>query len=214
MAILFFAFDAIIDKKPFRFVVVTAIAAFFHFPSLVFLPAYWIGRMKIGRKYLAVLAVLLLLTYVFRNQMLRLMLNAYSSGESSGTMEGIRFLRNKALLMIAIVVIAVLVRPPVAEDAVYNALLMFAGVAIIFQTFCGYNNIFERLADYYFHTSIVLIPLIFEKKARFGTLADTAENEQLLNYAAVFICAIAIWRFLSTANNSGVYMPYRFLWKH
>ena len=213
MAVLLLAFDAIIEKKPFKFIVLTIISALFHFPAIVFLPAYWIGRMQIGRKYLTVLAAILLITFVFRNQLLNLMLRAYSNGESTASMEGIRFLRNKALLMIAIVVIAVWIRPPRAEDTVYNATLIFAGVAIVFQTFCGYNNIFERLADYYFHTSIVLIPLIFEINKEYGSLANTAENDQLMNYAAVFVCAVAIWRFLSYMNNAWIFSPYRFLWQ-
>lgn len=213
MSVLLFSFDAIVEKKPIKFLILIIIAALLHFPSIVFLPAYWIGRMQIGRKYLTILAAILLITFVFRNQLLNLMLRAYSSGESVASMEGIRFLRNKVLLMIAIVALAVWIRPPRAEDTVYNATLIFAGVAIIFQTFCGYNNIFERLADYYFHTSIVLVPLIFEKNKEYGSLANTAENDQLLNYAAVFICAIAIWRFLSYMNNAWTFSPYRFLWQ-
>ncbi len=213
MSFLLFSFDAIIERKPYKFIILTIIAAFFHFPALVFLPAYWIGRMQIGRKYLTVLAAILLITFVFRNQLLNLMLRAYSSGESVASMEGIRFLRNKTLLMIAIVVLAVWIRPPHAEDTVYNATLIFAGVAIVFQTFCGYNNIFERLADYYFHTAIVLIPLIFEKNKEYGSLVNTAENDQLMNYAAMFICAVAVWRFLSYMNNAWIFSPYRFMWQ-
>lgn len=213
MAILLFAFDAIVEKKPIRFVLLTGLAAFIHFPALVILPAYWIGRMKVGRNYIALLAVLLLITYLLRNQILNLMLNAYGSDDIEATMEGIRFLRNKAIIMIAITIFAVIVRPPAPEDTVYNALLMFAGIAIILQTFCGYNNIFERLADYYFHTSIVFLPLIFEKSEKPRSRAALIRDERIIAAVPLLICAFAIWRFLSFVNNSSVYMPYRFLWQ-
>ena len=213
MAILLYAFDAIIEKRPIRFIIFTAIAALLHFPALVFLPAYWIGQMKIGRKYIALLAALLVLTFIFRDQLLNIMLNAYSGGESSATLAGVRFLRNKVLLMIAITALAVIIKPPSSEDSVYNALLMFAGVAIIFQTFCGYNNTFERLADYYFHTSIILIPMIFDKDVTEGLLADTRNNRQVLDYASFLICAFAVWRFLSYMNNAGIFNSYQFFWQ-
>lgn len=213
MGVLFFAFDAIIEKKPIRFIVFTLIASLLHFPALVFLPAYWIGRMRLGRKYIATMAALLLLTYIFRNQLLNIMLNAYKDSNSVASMTGIRFLRNKVLLMIAIAVFAVVIRPPSAKDPVYNTLLMFLGVAIIFQTFCGYNNIFERLADYYFHTSIVLIPMIFERGGKSESRLDTPENRKYLQYITLFICAFFIWRFLSTVNHSSTYMPYQFFWQ-
>lgn len=213
MAILLFAFDAIVEKRPIRFVILTGLAAFIHFPALVFLPAYWIGRMKVGRNYIALLAVLLLFTYLFRERLLNLMLDAYGEGEIEATMEGIRFLRNKVVIMIAIVVFAVLVRPPAPEDTVYNALLMFAGIAITLQTFCGYNNIFERLADYYFHTSIVFLPLIFEKSEKSRGRVALIRDERIVAAAPLVICAFAIWRFLSFMNNSSVYMPYRFIWQ-
>ena len=119
--------------------------------------------MRVDRNYLILLAAILLVTYFFRDRILTLMLSAYGGDDVNASMEGIRFLRNKAIIMIIIVAAAVFLRPPTEGDSVYNACLIFTGVAIVFQTFCGYNNIFERLADYYFHTSIVLLPLVFEK---------------------------------------------------
>lgn len=213
MAVLLYAFDAIIEKKPIKFIILVAIASYLHFPALIFLPAYWIGRMKIGRNYLLLLALILIVTFVFRDRLLKLMLDAYGSEDAEVTMEGIRFLRNKALIMIVIVVFAIVIRPPAPEDNIYNALLMFAGISIVFQTFCGYNNIFERLADYYFHTAIVFIPLIFEKKTGSEVSAVPNLYEQLKNAAMLLICVFSIWRFLSYVNNSGVYLPYYFIWQ-
>lgn len=213
MAVLLFAFDAIIEKKPIKFLIIVALAATFHFPALVFLPAYWIGRMKIGRNYLILLAAFLLITFVFRNQLLNLMLNAYGDNDTEATMEGIRFLRNKALIMIAIVIFAVVIRPPTPEETVYNTLLMFAGISIVFQTFCGYNNIFERLADYYFHTSIVFIPLVFEQGREPSGRIALFVSDPVKKAAVLIACAFAIWRFLSYVNDSGLFLPYLFFWQ-
>ena len=213
MSVLLFAFDAIVEERPYKFVILVLLASLFHFPALVFLPAYWLGRMRIGSYYLVFLAALLVVTYLLRDQILSLMLNAYGDDEVDASMGGIRFLRNKAIVMVIIVVAAVVLRPPTASDRVYNACLVFAGIAIVFQTFCGYNNIFERLADYYFHTSIVLLPLVFEKRELGRHVLSYGDELTVKSFAPWVFCAFSIWRFLSTVNNSSFYNGFRFLWQ-
>ena len=213
MSILLFAIDAIFEKKPIKFIFIVLTASLFHFPALVFLPAYWLCRMQIGRNYLFLLSILLLATYIFRNQILRFMLDAYGGDDINASMEGVRFLRNKVIVMIIIVVAAIILRPPSRGDTVYNACLVFTGMAIVFQTFCGYNNIFERLADYYFHTSIVFIPLIFEKIDLKTHVIDFGTELMIKELATPLFCAFAIWRFLSTVNNSPYYNGFRFIWQ-
>ena len=213
LSVLLFAFDAVVERRPYKFLILTLIASMFHFPALFFLPAYWNGRMKVGRNYILLLTIVMVLTFLFRNQLLNLMLRTYSGGSGGASMSGIRFLRSKVLIMIAIVVMAIVIRPPSPGDSVYNSLLLFAGVAIVFQTFCGYNNIFERLADYYFHTSIILIPYIFERGLKYESNVQVAQNERMLSYATVIICAFSIWRFLSFVNSAWYFQSYRFFWQ-
>lgn len=213
MSVLLFAFDAIFEKRPVKFVLLVLLAATFHFPALVFLPAYWLSRMRVDRNYLILLAAILLVTYFFRDRILTLMLNAYGGDDINASMEGVRFLRNKAIIMIIIVVAAVFLRPPTEGDSVYNACLIFTGVAIVFQTFCGYNNIFERLADYYFHTAIIFIPLIFEKCELKRHALDLGTELMIKELGTPIFCAFAIWRFLSTVNNSWYYSGIQMLWQ-
>ena len=213
MSVLLFAFDAIIDKKPIKFILLVLLASTFHFPALVFLPAYWIGRMKVGRSYLILLAAALVITYIFRDQILNLMLDAYGGDDIEGSLEGVRFLRNKVIIMIVVVIAAIVLRPPTEGDTVYNACLVFAGISIVFQTFCGYNNIFERLADYYFHTAIVMMPLAFEKCELKKHLLDINTELMIKNTAPLAFCGFAVWRFLSMVNNSPNFMNIRFLWQ-
>ena len=213
MAILLYAIDAIFEKKPVSFTVLVLFASLFHFPAMVFLPAYWLARMRIGKNYLLLLGLLLLLTFIFRDQILNLMLNAYGGDDIDASMEGIRFLRNKTIIMIIIVVAAIILRPPAVGDTVYNACLVFTGIAIVFQTFCGYSNIFERLADYYFHTAIIFIPLVFEKCELKRHFLDPGTELLVKELATPAFCAFAIWRFLSMVNNSPYYSGFRFLWQ-
>lgn len=213
MSVLLFAFDAIVEKKPIKFIILVLFASTFHFPAMVFLPAYWIARMNVGRKYILLLALLLAVTYVFRDTILKFMLDAYGGDTIDATMEGVKFLRNKAIIMIVIVVAALILRPMTADDKVYSMLIKLTGIAVVFQTFCGYNNIFERLADYYFQYSIVLLPMIFEKCDLKKRYLDIGTDRMIKTVAPVLFCAFAIWRFLGYANNSGTLSPFLFFFQ-
>lgn len=213
MSVLLYSIDAILEKKPVKFIILALLAAVCHFPALVFLPAYWVARMRIDRNYLFLLAVLLLVTFFFRDQILRLMLNAYGGDDIDASMEGVRFLRNKVLVMLIIVVAAIILRPPTEGDQLYNACLVFTGIAIVLQTFCGYSNIFERLADYYFHISIVFIPLVFEKRELKRHAIDPRMGYLVKDLATPAFCAFAIWRFLSTVNSSRFFTGFQFFWQ-
>ena len=49
MVFVLYSFDAIVDRKLLRFLILMAVASVFHYPALVFLPAYWIANMKVGK---------------------------------------------------------------------------------------------------------------------------------------------------------------------
>ena len=213
MAFLMLAFDQIVRRRPLRFIVLIFIASQFHYPSLVFLPAYWITLIRPGRSFLIVLAVVLVLTYIFRDRMLNMMLDAYKGGEEEATMEGITFLRTKTIIMIVIVVVAFVFRQPTEDDRVYGYLLEFMGLAIVFQTFCGYSNVFERLADFYFQFSIIFIPMVFDKSQKRRALVDVHIVEVVDSLGPVIFCAYGIYRFFTTINGDNHYVPFRFFFQ-
>ena len=81
MSLILLAFDAIVDRKLIRYIILTGLAILIHFPAIIFLPAYWIAKLKTNRTYLIVLAVLLLLTYLYRDRMLYYMVDLYEENE-------------------------------------------------------------------------------------------------------------------------------------
>lgn len=214
MAILCYAFDAIMKKKPIRFVVFVAVAACFHFPALVFLPAYLISKMDIGRKYFIVLGALLAFAFLFRSRILNLMTQSYNNGESSYETESVQFFGTKVILMILIVILAYILRTPDKEDRLYTILLLFMGVAVVFQTFCYYNNIFERLADYYYVFSILCIPMIFENTGNHHSLISAQSLPSINLIGTLVVSGFSIWRFLSSVVVPFAHLlPYLFYWE-
>lgn len=214
MAILCFAFDAIMEKKPIRFVLFVALAACFHFPALVFLPAYWIAKMSIGRNYFLLLGLVLVIVFVFRSQILNWMMSGYKGENDSFVSTNASFFSVKVIIMLIIAVVAFVMRMPEKEDRLYSVLLMFIGISIVLQTFAGYSNIFERLADYYFVFSILFISMPFENQGEYKALVAEKSLPVINVWAMVIISAFCIWRFLSTVSNvSSQLLPYKFCWQ-
>ena len=211
MGFITLAFDAIVEKKPLRFALLVSIAWWFHAPALVFAPAYLIAMMKPGRMYLLFLAALLAFTYNFRGQILELMLEFYDTNIYDYEM---RFLANKAIIMLGIVTAALALRPPEEEDRVYGILLQFMGIAIVIQTFASYNNTFERLANYYFQFCVAFIPLVFQADTRRSQLLDLKTEAMAKQLAPWAFCAFGVWRFANYIHaNDLLWLPYRFFFE-
>lgn len=215
MSFVLLAFSAMLEKKPVKFTVLVLIGALFHFPALVFLPAYLLSKCRMNRKYVVILGAVLLVVFIFREPMLKMMLNFYKDdvgGGSSTLPTDVGFLRTKVLIMIVILIAALVLRDPAGEDRLYTTLLHFTGIAIVFQTFCGYNNIFERLADYYFQFAVVLIPMVFERSP-----LETSERHSLIytvrNLGPYIFGAYGLWRFVTTTLADPTLNSYSFFFQ-
>ena len=213
MGFLMLAFDQIVERRPIRYLLLVLLASQFHFPSLVFLPAYWITLVRPGKSYLFLLAAALALTYIFRERLLDLMLDTYKGTEVELIQESVTFLRTKSIIMIGIVASAVLFRRPTGEDRIYGYLLEFMGIAIVFQTFCGYNNMFERLADYYFQFSVIFIPMVFDKKANEKSLVNWRFMDVVYTLAPYLFGAYGIYRCLNMLRGEYHFVPFRFFFQ-
>lgn len=208
MAFIMLAFDAITDRKFIRFIIFVAVGSMFHFPALVFLPAYWISSMRFGKSYIVLLAMLFIVTYLMRDNLVDWMTDTYDTviNDNSTT----RFLANKVLVMLIIIALALITRPPSADDRVYCSLLMFAGVAAVIQTFSSYNNTFERLADYYFQFDILFIPMIFENMTTSRSYINSKQLYLVRKAGPYLFCIFSIWRFLHYVSGQEFLNNYHF----
>ena len=208
MAFVVLAFNAIVDRKLLRFIILVLVASMFHFPAIIFLPAYWIGNMKLGRTYLFFLAIALLITYLLRDQIVDWMHDAYDTTINEES--NMRFLANKVIVMLVILAAALVIRPPSAEDKLFCTFLMLIGVAVVLQTYAGYSNNFERLADYYFQLSVVFIPMVFEEVKTKRRYLSQRELQLVRRAGPYIFCAFAIWRFLTNIMSDDAFYPYQF----
>lgn len=63
MGICMYAIVFIRDRSLWRFVLCVLLATTFHYTAIVFMPAFWIGNMKLNRKFLIVATCVLLANY-------------------------------------------------------------------------------------------------------------------------------------------------------
>lgn len=211
MTFVLLSFDQIMTRKPIRFCILVLIGSTFHFPALVFLPAYWIATRKVGLSYIFTLCGMLIATYCFRDTILKLMLDLYDTTIYETDM---RFLGNKVIIMLGIVLAALILRPPVREFSLYNALLQLMGIAIVLQTFASYNNTFERLADYYFQFSVIFIPLVFQKCGKKSLFISPSLAHLGQTLGPWVFGAFGVWRFANYIQNaSWAFLPFRFFFQ-
>lgn len=212
MSLILLSFTAIIDRRPIRFVLLVLLAASFHTPALIFLPAYWIANMRIGTGYLLILAGVFFLTYFLRDRLVSIMSDIYYNSEMEITSNS-RFLANKVIIMLAIIATALIVRPPDPEEHAYTALLQIIGVAAVIQTFSAYSNVFERLADYYFQFAVIFIPMVFERVWTRRVYLQRQTLNMVCSYGPFIFGSFAIWRFLDIITHDGHFYPFYFFFQ-
>jgi len=214
MAILLFAFDAIMERKPIQFLMLTVLAGLVHFPAFIFLPAYLLSCLELDNGYIFVLAGSLGLTFYYRKALLDMMMQAYGNEVEKDALEGVEFFRNKVILMIIILVVSLFLRPAKKQKRLYKTLLLFMCMAICFQTFCGYNNIFERLADYYFQFAIIFIPMVFEFPEEGWHYLDRNSEKAIGFVVPIGCCLFAILRVATYLQGKpDNLIPYHFFFR-
>ena len=209
MSLVLLAFDAIMARKLIRYLITIAIAAMIHFPVLIFLPAYWIVDLNPRKEFPVLLVIALGAIYLWRDQILNFVVQFYYEDRVFEGEE--RFLTGKVMVMGALVLIAYFLRPPEKENRVYSASLQFVAIATTIQLFSVYNNVFERLADYYFQFAVIFVPFIFDRRIRDKR---KLEKSAIITVAPYILTVLCLYRFNDIVTRENSYLiPYKFFFQ-
>ena len=207
MTFLLLAFDSIMDRKVIKFLIIVSVAALFHFPAIVFLPAFWLVKLNPRREFLFVLAAAIVSVFLWRDQILNFMLQFYYEGREFVGED--RFFTGKVIVMLMLVLAAFVLRPPSKYNRAYSASMLFVAVATVLQLFSVYNNVFERLADYYFQFSVIFVPFILEQRN-----IEEEDRSILITVAPYVLGVLCLMRFNDIVTRKSSYlMPYRFFFQ-
>lgn len=217
MAILMLSYICIIEKKPKLFVLFTAIATIIHLPALAFFPAYLISKLRLNFKTIIGYVVSAITIFALREPIVTALQDAYYEDKdfAADTFLGTRF-----IMMLLILIVGALMRG--FQGKHFSSLFMLIGVAAIFQMFCGYDNVFTRLADYYFQFVILYIPMLFvdfeEVTYPFRLEPKIVFDTSMTKMLIVFLVAFGIWFYSTSAMVPPSvaiddYTNYRFFWE-
>ena len=160
MGFIVLAMICILENKPVRFIMFVIVAALFHFPSVIFLVAYPFAKKRINAVYFVMIVLTIVLVFVFRNQIVEQASTLYYEGDM--TFESTETIGGKTIMMAAILIFGLIMRPLRDYDRIYSQIFNVLVLAVIVQTFSVYDNVFSRLADYFYQFVVVFIPLMLQ----------------------------------------------------
>lgn len=203
MGILCFAFIAIVDKKIWRFIILTLIASFFHRTCLIFLPTVlliYIDEFK--TRYFLVLTALLVFTsfytkILFQYSLMLVSLEYETKTEETG---GWGFFILNILTMVYIYKN----RQNFLQNRINVVLTYILFITLILFPICHLNPTFFRLSSYFGMFSILLIPRIrgCGNNKTWSTL-----------FVFVYCCLQFFYNYFNMYSENNQLIPYKFFWE-
>lgn len=218
MGFIMLASIGIFENKPKKFVIFVLIAFIFHAPALIFIVAYPISKKKIDKLYFLMLFVTVICVFVFKNQIVDWFATAYYEEEHSFSSKNT--IGGRVLMMVLIIAIGAFLRPPTHGDRVYCKVFNIIVIAAIIQYFSMYDNVFTRLADYYYQFIVLFMPLMLESGEHQLQMNSPPAYRIKYNDKAYYmvlyiaITLFALWFYNSTINASqNILQDYKFFWQ-
>lgn len=216
MALLMLAFIGIMEEKPKKFLLWTALAGCIHTPALIFLPAYWMAKSRLSIQKMIAYGVCAGLVFLFRNQIVVFVSDFYYDETDFVINEHVG---GRFLMIAALLVVGVILRGFSGKD--FSKLFNLMFVAALIQMFSGFDNVFTRLTDYYFQFLILYLPMAFypEKDKVLHPGRRLALSRQQRVAALLCVALLAGLYYYTTNLNHTIeyevdnYLNYRFSWE-
>ena len=218
MAFVMLAFVAATERKLLGFLVTMALAGSIHMPALVFLPAYWMMGMRVNGRTIILYTLLGITLYVFKDQFLDFIRSFYYEDDEVFIYSG--EIGSRFIMILGFTLFGVLFKG--FENRDFEHLIHIIAFAAILQLFSGYDNIFTRLADYYFQFSVLYLPMTFynaERNLQRSYMRPFLPfNARSLKVFSLFICVFMLWFYWTYNINITIeyavddYLNFRFMW--
>lgn len=216
MAILMFAAIGLYENNPKQFYICTIIAGFIHFPAFVFLPAYGASKLRNTSKMVLLYLFLFGAIFVLKSKIVTSISDLYYDGETfvKASVGGIS---GKTLMMIGLLILGYLLCG-LSNELVRKTFILIS-IASLLQIFSIFDNVFTRLADYYFQFIILYVPLMLNQvheEYYEPPFYFNSRSQRIIT--ATFICfALVLYYYLNMkgVDTSSVdnLMNFRFMWQ-
>lgn len=223
MSVLMWAVTGILERKPKKFLLFAVIAGLIHMPAFAFLPAYWIAKRRVTGDTILFAVAAAVAIFFLRTQIVAIISPLYYEEETFVLGEsglGMRF-----FFIIGLLAVGILIKG--FEERDFSALFHLIVISAILQMFSGFDNVFTRMADYYFQFSVLYIPLLFlsspgdtrmMQNGPYGARAVFRTDPKIKAYAVFFTVALLMLYYYKTQLSATIlydvdnYLNYRFMW--
>lgn len=199
LAIIFFSYEFILERKPISFVLTVGLAFLFHSSALVFLPAYWIAKIKFGWKQYTLIGVFLLIA-VFKGEWFRQLIELLAWNES---MERYAHSDTKLswagyIIQACILFFCIFAKKNMTElsqEKAYRlqALLNCMAVGLCIQSFSAVVAEAFRISTYYFMCCTAAVPLVVDNQK--------SGKDKTIMYLGVGAALLAYMLYAGTYSN-------------
>ena len=219
MAFVMLSFIGIAEKRLGFYLTMMGLAGAIHMPALVFLPAYWLSQMKVKPSIVMLYVLLGVAIFVFKNQFVAFIRSFYYEDDEVWMYSG--EIGSRTIMILGFTLFGLLFRG--FRDPAMNGLFHIMAVASILQMLSGFDNIFTRMADYYFQMSVLYLPMIFFPRENVQKRIDGMDavfpfNRRSLVFMAMVIAVFVLWFYWTYNINITIgyevdnYLNYRSMW--
>lgn len=200
VSLLLFSIDYIKDKKLFKFLIINAIACSFHKSSMVFLPAYFLEKLNMKRKYLPIALSVYMIIFFLRVTITECFTNLFYE-----TYNLVETPKGGGILLVVYLCVYIFITyykdTIIKTNEKHNLLYNLFSFGIIFQIFATVEANANRATLYYVIPLVSLIPLCED--------CFVKENRKLVN---ILFSIILIAYFILNLEKSSLVSNYSFFW--
>jgi len=218
LAFVLLSTSAILNKKIFQFILLIFIASLFHLSAIVFIPAYWISRIRISPKTIFIilglsLAFSLSISAVIENSsIVQSLLKTETFSHYSAYINNANYIKELSILSIGVIqriliflLLLFYFDNIKAEENLKYFLLNGYFISIVIFIFLSFSTeLAARLSFYYKALEILIVPYIV-------TSQKLIQNRIILFILFFILSILAVYRIIDV-NNNGL-IPYNsILW--
>lgn len=197
IAICFLSITYIQQRKPIAFLVAVLIAASFHSSALIFLPFYFIYRIKIKRNIRFITVAILPILFVFRVSIFSFLTSIFGKSADIADNGALRLL----IFFIILYVFCFMLSDDTEDNIGYLNLFYFA---CFFQCFSGINTLVMRIGFYF------MLPLTLLLPDSVGKIRN--KNTERLIKAFLIVFFVAYGLYVLHSKSYAMSYPYSFFW--
>ncbi|SFF58658.1 EpsG family protein [Halobacillus alkaliphilus] len=158
IALIMIAFKYIIEKRLIPFLTFVLLASSFHITALIFLPSYWLNKIKLNRRILLLFSLIALIIIGLRNELFSF-LTSYSKNNYTEIETGGSFLY---LFILFSVIIGVIYRKMLINKNENNKYFFYMMItALLIMPVTQFHPAVTRLYYYFFIFMIIYVPNLF-----------------------------------------------------